>query len=211
MEKRQIKRNGISGFCLAITVLFLNSCSMLHGIKKSKRLSDADIVSLARKNKIMENLHSIDFGYKQFILSIKITDHHVAKNHLQPIQALYFDENHKLISFIINCYAEPSLLNLNWNKGKNFDQFPPVTLAPLDSLLSEEDIKKSMTVLKGRGQGNDKKSKYTVYVFWNRKFLKYSKSLIKFVRQNAKLSNDALDIVYINNDNYLYDLLVERK
>jgi hypothetical protein len=86
-----------------------------------------------------------------------------------------------------------------------------VTLAPLDSLLSEEDIKKSMTVLKGRGQGNDKKSKYTVYVFWNRKFLKYSKSLIKFVRQNAKLSNDALDIVYINNDNYLYDLLVERK
>lgn len=155
-------------FChllLILTALTIDSCAIFHGIKKLRLLSDQDIVSLARRNGIIANLYSVDSGYKRLVLSKKIADKHTVKNHLQPIQALYFDENHKLVSFIINCYAEPSLWNLNWNKGRNFDQFPPVTLAPLDSLLLEEDIKKSMPVLKVMNLGMDKIIKYTVYVF----------------------------------------------
>ena len=55
-------------------------------------------------------------------------------NHLQMLQAMYFDRAGRLVSYHLNCYAE-GFPNLKWNKYGAFNSFPPSSAAPPDTLL----------------------------------------------------------------------------
>lgn len=189
---------------ISLFLTTLISCRMLTGIKKPKLLTESEIVNLSNKMEIKGNLFFIDSSYRKEILSLKYQDVHAVKNHLQPVQALYYNQDGKLISYFINCYATPSLFNLKWNDELNFNTFPPKTQAPLDSMLSFDNLANFLKPISALRFKSSNKQK--VVIFWSRMFSRYSKSLIKYVEANAKLYPE-LEIIYVNNDNYLNSIL----
>ena len=56
-------------------------------------------------------------------------------NHLQMLQAMYFDRAGRLVSFHLNCYAE-GFPNLKWNKYGAFNSFPPFKCSPARHLAA---------------------------------------------------------------------------
>lgn len=123
------------------------------------------------------------------------------KNHYQPIQMLYFGKNQYPESWFINCYA-PGFPNLQWNKNNNFAVFPPITAAPIDSLISFDEILKTSApfIQKNPKPTINSESPYTIVFFWNRFMFKQCKRLYKEVRKNTALTNEKVRIIYINND-----------
>ncbi len=118
----------------------------------------------------------------------------------QPLQAMYFDEEGKLVSFHNNCYAGGFPL-LRWNKDGQFDKFIPTTTIPVtDTALNLELLFRYL-------EPSDKptpfeKSKWTVVVFWCDFMLKQSKELIKITKRNLLLDNShSARILFVNTDN----------
>ena len=193
---------------ISMVVLLTNqSCNLILGMKKSKQYSPKEIAKLASKRKLNAPVYYVDSTYRQSVSKRKSKDLHIIKNHLQPMQAIYYNKQGYPISYFINCYANPSLFNLKWNEGGLFNTFPPKTLAPLDSLFLKTDLEKELKSVDGQNVSINQNKDYTVFVFWNRNFNRYSKSLIKYIKQSERLSNGTLQVVYVNDDNYLYTLL----
>lgn len=139
-----------------------------------------------------------------YIVSLNINDttkRFQIKNHYQVIQALYFGKNHYPESWFINCYA-PGFPNLQWNKNNNFAVFPPTTAAPLDSLISFNDLLKTASpfVPNNPKPTLSSESPYTIVLIWNRFMFKQCKRLYKEIRKNTALTNENVRIIYINND-----------
>jgi hypothetical protein len=187
---------------IGLVLNFCLSCNGLTGIRKSKQLSINEIKTLATKNGIQENLYFVDSRFAKSFLQMvpKNADKHSIKNHLQPIQAMYFDKDGHLISYFINCYASPTVFNLKWNDKKYFDTFPPLTKAPIDSLITLNQL----TTLLKPVKRNDiiKPNEFAVIVFWNHMFYRYSKSLLKQIRRNVQ-NRTSVNLLFVNNDNYL--------
>jgi hypothetical protein len=131
----------------------------------------------------------------------------LAKNLLQPIQAMYFDSTGKLISYHINCYAG-GYPNLNWNRNGNFDVFPAKTQAPCDSSITLSWILPHLKPLE-LPCVKIKDLNYTVVVFWSRWTGRQSRHLVEFVQKNLKLASKAtrIQIMYVNTDEIFTKLL----
>jgi hypothetical protein len=127
-------------------------------------------------------------------------------NHLQPLQALYFDENSNLISYHINCYAG-GFPNLNWNRNQNMEVFPPLQQAPVDSLVSLALIQNCIHSAVGDNRIDSIRYSNTVVVFWNRFMGRQSERFIHTVQQNITLSKGGnVKVIYVNNDNVFLGL-----
>jgi len=123
------------------------------------------------------------------------------KNHAQPIQALYFGHQPYPEAWFINCYA-PGFPNLNWNVDNAFSTFPPKSPAPVDSLLSFDQLFGVAKPLAGNALPKyNAEQPYTVAIIWNRFMFKQSKRLNRQVIQNLKNSGVPYRLLYINNDN----------
>jgi hypothetical protein len=124
----------------------------------------------------------------------------LAKDLLQPIQAMYFDSSGKLISYHINCYAG-GYPNLNWNRFGNFDVFPAKTNAPCDSLLTLSWLLQYLKPVEY--PCTEKKNlDYTIIVFWSRWTGRQSKHLVEYIQKNMSLApkETRIRVLYVNTD-----------
>jgi hypothetical protein len=127
---------------IIIIILVLNSSCVklaqtIVGVKSPKFLTDSQIEKTSKIFKVDQTAnYKLDTTYLNFILKLDtIYFKQQIKNHIQPLQALYFNSNGKLQKFYVNCYAG-GFPNLKWNRGGNLDVFPPKDQAPLDTVLS---------------------------------------------------------------------------
>ena len=119
----------------------LSSCSRtllkLYGIKATYTIvDDKNLVQLSPKYDIpLEDWYELDFSYYDFILSFDKDIYIEEKNnHLQPLQALYFNSEGKLISYHVNCDMG-GVPNLNI-----FNTFLPNIQTKLDTIISLETL-----------------------------------------------------------------------
>ncbi len=187
--------------------LYISSCAFLAktamGIKKPKIMNEKLHARYLKKMKVpTDQAYLIDTNYMHF-LEINDTLHfrEQKKNHFQAVQAIYYGHNQFQESWFINCYA-PGFPHLNWNIENKFGTFPPITAAPLDSILSFDRLINHASPFKNHEKHKIGKSEpYTVVFFWNRFMKKDSKRLHKILIENLKMCPEPYRIIYINNDN----------
>lgn len=185
-------------------IALLTSCNHVQGIKKVNNPHADDLKHFFSKNSLELNQFFIDSTYKSHLLKTPTHDKHILKNHLQPLQCIYFDSLGFPIAYFINCYADPGLLRLKWNNQNQFEHFPPKGNAPLDTLLHRDALLKLIQPLKTGDQLPPLK-RYTVAILWNRTFNRYSRDLIRLIQKNTHKRKD-VNLIYINNDLYLNSL-----
>lgn len=200
----------MKGFIYTLTavslIIIVQSCSIIYGIHSKPTSSINQVSNYFKKTIETDAMYYLDSLYYKQIMQMNITNSKVVKNHLQPIQALYFDKTGKLTSYFVNCYANPKNLNLNWNENKVFENSLPKGNAPLDSLFNYEGLLKLLVPL----IRDDLRVNYDekVIVIWNNYFKRYSKSLIRQVKRNQILFPKK--VIYVNNDLLLAYLMKKK-
>ena len=190
----------------AILSLSLASCvNLIYGLHHPKILSKKEIVDLSLKRKIppADNFE-LDTMYLMFLNKVDTFTYKNSerKNHYQPLQALYYNKQGKLESFIINCYAG-GFPNLKWNRKGILETFVPKKQAPLDSILPLFEHLKYLKALPGAQRFIFGQDDYTVIVYWNYFMGRQSKRLNKAIKKNVKLSKGKkVRILYVNTDNF---------
>jgi hypothetical protein len=188
-------------------LFLLTNCSVILGVHKIKHKTEKQISKYAKKIGIPgKDLYSLDPAFAYYIFKLDSAKFKVqVKNHYQPLQVLYFDENGTLAKFFINCYAG-GFPSLAWNKTGKLNSFPPKDQAPIDTILN---FKKQLTYIKTIDSSNLDalkldNSSYKVFVYWNIFMRKHSKKLIKEIKKNCSLIKDGktVKIIYVNNDNW---------
>lgn len=191
-------------------MLIITSCR--HRINW-KYLSPGDLEYFRKEfNLPKEKTFRLDTNYIRYLFSFD-TAKYAAEihNHYQPLQATYYDNTGRLISFHINCYASgdaPDEKDLNWNQQNAFDSFPPRIVVPVDSILP---LSKHLSFIKTFDYKPIDTTgfaffDYTVIVYWS-KYLgaKNCKNLINIVSHNAALTgNKKVNIIYVNSECILY-------
>jgi hypothetical protein len=179
-----------------------------------KNLSADDLENFRNEfNLPKEKTFRLDTNYFRYLFSLDTTKYTAEiHNHYQPLQATYYDNAGRLISFHINCYASAGISDdsdFNWNQQNAFASFVPRTVAPVDSILP---LNKHLSFIKTF----DYKSidttgfatfDYTVIIYWSKHYFgfKNSKNLIKVVSDNAALAgNKKVNVIYVNSENILY-------
>jgi len=203
-----MKKNSFFIFLFLICI-FSSSCNSLfylaYGIHEPKVLSANSIKKLSNKYGISAaKNYELKVGYYEFLKALDSNTYNAQiQNHLQPLQALYYNPNGQMISYHVNCYAG-GFPNLNWNQEGAFNTFPPKTIAPLDSILSLDQLKKYLNPISENQIFSPKP--YPVVVFWNRMMGRQTKRLIKLVKENAKgINNEDIDWYFVNNDNLIFE------
>lgn len=172
------------------------------GVTDIKEYSSEDMKIFLSRNNINDSvIYFVDKGYIKTLLRLS-TDSGMLKNHLQPLQAAYYNKEGTLISFHINCYA-PGFPNLNWNHNGAMEVFPPKTQAPVDTFFT---LQKQLKYLKSNSQienGEASNFDYFIIVTWAGFMKKQSKILINVVKENLKLNteNKKVKIIYVCTDN----------
>lgn len=187
-------------------IWFLSSCTPLFygitGIRNPKPVTEQEITKTAAKWGIPETAcFTLDTGlYKNALRAInQNTFPESRNNHSQPLQALYFTNSSYPVSFQINCYAG-GFPNLDWNRNDNMSVFPPKQQAPIDSVLTLDDMLKCIRPLNAQTKLPSKKGPIIV-VFWTQFMHRQTKRFLKVIQTNAALSNQSpVTIVYVNAD-----------
>lgn len=199
-----MKRNAT----LSILTLLLSliSCSPVimktYGMKNIKSIPNQKIVEFSEKYNIpLADSYKLDTSYISFISAFDTLKYkEQIKNHLQPLQALYYDKSGQLQSFQINCYTG-GFPNLNWDRNEIMTTFPPQEQAPVDSILPLDLHLKYIQQLPESKVISTDGYDYIVIVQWSRFMGRQSKRLIEAVQENAKLAeNQKVKIIYVNTD-----------
>lgn len=174
----------------------------MYGMNNPKQISNEEIVQLSEKYNIPpSDNYKLDTSYVNFLNafdSIKYKNN--IKDHLQPLQALYYNKDGQLESFQINCYAG-GFPNLEWDRNEIMSTFPPQQQAPIDSILPLNLHLKYIQQLPDSKAIPTDGYNYFVIVHWNRFMGRQSKRLIQTVQENVKLSeNQKVKIIYVNTD-----------
>lgn len=185
-----------------LALIILSSCASIIGLTKIKELKTEEMASFLREQQIGDPvIYFIDRNYKKQLLKLS-NDTALLKNHLQPLQACYYNKEGKLISFHINCNA-PGFPNLNWNYKMVMETFPPGSNAPVDTLLN---LQKHLELLKSNNNKQieiEKDIDYFIIVNWAGFLKRQSIGLINAVNENIKLNfeNKKVKIIYVCSDN----------
>ncbi|MBL7914533.1 MAG: hypothetical protein JNL49_05750 [Bacteroidia bacterium] len=166
-------------------------------------MDETEIIKFSKKFNIpASDSYELDTAFIKYLFSID-TSGILIKNHYQPLQALYYDNNGALKSFHVNCYTG-GFPNLNWEQNGAFKTFLPGQQAPLDSVVPLELHLKYLISLSTSEKIIPEKYDYIVVVHWSRFMGRQSKRLIRIVQENAKLSTSKkIRIIYANNDNLM--------
>ena len=202
-----------TSFTGIILIIFLTSCGKMlmwtFGMRNPKPYTEKDIKREARKQGIpKEHVYVLDTTFNQLFdnddtsSSVKL----MLKNHIQPAQALYYNSEGELISFHINCYAHG--MKSKWNHFGDFDQFPPESAAPIDTLLALQEHLSFIRTLDGRSLTMVEKFDYVCIIYFNRVIRARNRRLVKEVNRNAALNKDGtMKILYVNTDNFYFHCL----
>jgi len=190
---------------LAVSFSLASCVKLIYGLHDTKALDKKTIVDYSVKRGIpAADNFELDTMYLVFLNKVDtfLYKNSERKNHYQPLQALYYNKQGKLESFIINCYAR-GIPNLKWNRGGILDTFIPRKQAPLDSILPLFEHLKFLKALPGAQRFDFGKDDYTVIVYWNYFMGRQSQRLIKAIQQNVMLAkNKKVRIIYVNTDNF---------
>ena len=203
-------------FYLSI-LLFLSSCSPtiigLYGVHAPRSLNEKKIIRHAKRLNIPPtDVFELDSSYYSYIFSLdslstnsdtilEINIKNRIKNHIQPLQSLYFNQTGELVSFQINCYAG-GFPNLNWDRDSILTTFPPKVQAPLDSLISIPILLSFMKKMPNSEDVTEASYTSTVFVFWSVFMGRQNRRFIRYIQENATLSDGKnIRIVYLNMDN----------
>lgn len=212
-------------FCISIASI-ISSCSPIlgiYGIHPPRKLSEKKICKSAKRLSIPQTeLFQIDTNYFSFLSSFdtiqidslssfeliqqKKNIKAQIKNHIQPLQALYFNKAGELVSFQINCYAG-GFPNLKWDRNEIFKSFPPKLQAPLDSLVTPTSLSSLLIPLSKTSKLNSNDTElviydYVVYVFWSKFMGRQNKHFIRFIQENHRLyAKSNVKFLYVNMDN----------
>jgi len=191
-------------FIIVLLAFGFSSCSKIimsmYGMKTVDFVDTEKIEYSADNYDIpKENSYKINASYLDYITNLDSTYNQEKKNHLQPLQALYFDNSGKLISYHINCYAG-GFPNLKWNRNNAFNCFPPTTSPENDTLFDFTKLSKYFLKLDNTPYISSKKTDYNIVIFWSIAMGRQSKRLIKLVKENAKLSDKTVNIIFVNDD-----------
>lgn len=174
------------------------------GIKEANKLSDIEIEKASKSFKIDQSVnYRLDTTYLSYILSLDTTLFKAQrKNHIQPLQALYFNSEGRLVKFYINCYAG-GFPNIKWNRNGNLETFLPKDQAPIDTILN---LKKQLSFLRpvclSTNQIVTENQDFYIFVYWNKCTKRHSRRLIKSIKQNiAKSTTAKVKLIYVNYDN----------
>lgn len=178
------------------------------GMKKPRVITEEDLYSYGRKwNMSLYHQQTLLPSFVDEVQKLDSLHPALAKNLLQPIQAMYFDSSGQLISYHINCYAG-GYPNLHWNRDGNFDVFPAKTQAPCDSMITLTWLLPHFKPLEFPCV-KMKDVHYTVVVFWSRWTGRQSRHLVEYVQKNLKLApkESRIQILYVNTDDVFMKLL----
>jgi len=198
----------LKGILISIVLLFLTSCTniftAIYGIKQPKAKSINEIQKKAEKYKIpLDQNYILDTSFLTFINKLAKTEKKLANDHLQPLQALYFNKSGQLVSYHINCYAG-GFPNLNWERNGLLETFVPKSQTALDSLLNFEKQLQYIRTIEDKSVGLDNFSAAdnNVVIYWSIFMGRQSKRLIRSIQDNCGLATDKkVKIIFVNNDN----------
>ena len=184
-------------FLLFLTIFSTNSCTYIYGIKEIEKVSVKDYelekkeLSLVNKNVHLNFITSKKEQFQEYCSSPNKAEE---KNLSQPIQILYFNNN-IINSFHINCLAEGTFFNLNWNTNNRFETFPPKTALafPTHKTSSIYSIYPSL-----------KTNQNKIVIFWTSMLYRQSKEALLTITNNLKkfeLENE-YEIYLINTNNF---------
>lgn len=189
----------ISSFAL------ISSCRNHHG---DHLLSVNELEKLRQEfNLPSARTFKLDRSYLRYLFSLdtlRFTDQ--IKNHYQPVQACYYDKSGHLISFHINCYANPVKEgeDFYWNQKNAFATFVPMSVAPLDSIIS---LDKHLSFIKTFDSKPIDTAGYSVFdytaiIHWSKKLYPTGAiKLVKIINENTALAKSkTINIIYVNND-----------
>lgn len=194
-------------FAILLCWVLCSSCSSIlqycYGIHNPQQMDSNTILRFAQKYKVPQSeCYELDTSYNQFVKSLGLPiDEGPAKDHTQPLQALYYNSTNELVSFYNNCYAG-GFPNLKWDRNGNMFTFPPQQQVPLDTLLPLQTQLRFIKPISQTKQLDLSQHDYVVLVFWNRFMGRQSKRLIRSVQHNCdRYRGGSVKIVYVNNDN----------
>ena len=183
-------------------LILLPSCASIIRLTKMKELTTEDMAFFLKQQQLNDPaIYYIDKDYKKQLLSLT-NDTGIIKNHLQPLQASYYNKEGKFISFHINCNA-PGFPNLNWNYKKVMEAFPPVSQATVDTLLNLQTHLKLLKLNSNKQIETEKDFDYFIIVNWAGFLERQSIRLINTVNKNIKLNleHKKIVIIYVCSDN----------
>lgn len=189
----------------------LNSCypiMAIYGIKTPKRINQKQIEQISKRFELPPaDVFELDTNFYSFLNFYDTTIFKLSiKNHKQPLQALYFNENAKLTSYQINCYAG-GFPNINWERDSIFSAFPPKQQAPIDTLVSVYAQIKFLKPLTHSEKIQLDNDEYLVFVYWSKFMGRQTKRFLKLIEKNKSFSlNEKIRVIYINNDNSFVDI-----
>lgn len=198
-------------FIVLSFVLFIISC---RNRVNWKYLSQEDLGNFRKEfNLPEERTFRLDTNYILYLFSLdtaKYADE--IQNHYQPLQATYYDNTGRLISFHINCYASagvPEGSAFNWNQQNAFASFVPRTVTPVDTILP---LNKHLSFIKTFDYKPIDTTgfatfDYTVIVYWSKHYFgaQNCKNLIKIVSDNVTLAGATkVNVIYVNSENIMY-------
>ena len=179
-------------------------CTALYGLKNPVSRSPEEITRTAKRYGIpAKDSYHMDTSYRAMLRQWDTSQHRVAiKNHLQPLQALYYTADGTLETFHVNCYAG-GFPNLRWNRAHAFDVFPPRQQAPLDSIVPLATQLRYLQPMIGTTTTRPLPHERVIIVYWTQFMGRQSKRFIRLIQRNAALAPDPqkVKILYVNVDN----------
>lgn len=194
-------------FIILITsVILFSSCkSVLLGIKNPRKLSEQDILKAAIKYNIpVSDIYQMNYFflyYSEMIENSGVAPS-VIKDHMQPLQALYYNKSGSLQSYHINCNASTSIGGVNWNKNKVMSSFPPISQIATDTFFPLNRHLEFFKPIASTISFNREDYDYIIILYWNVFMKRPAKKLIHSVQKNISLAGDQkVKVIYVNNDN----------
>lgn len=198
-------------FYLLFLIIF-NSCSLLLGFKKYKRLSEKEVIKTGKRLKIPNSQsflikHSL---YRNDFIYLQTDEPKMFNDIFQPLQVKVYHKN-KIDTtevFLINCNLG-GLFRLKWNRLGTFDEFPikQKLFAKPETSFSLKDELKYIKMLQSKIPRFEDIVEHdmNIFVYWSRYTYKYSKQLIKLIKKYEKqFVNQKIGVFYVNIDNLIY-------
>lgn len=197
--------------CLLFLILSISSCMpfarIYLGVKKSKHLSDKEIIHYVNQFNIPEKeVYKLNVELYQSL--IEISDSALQKDLSQPLQVKSFDKNGSKNAHLINCTV-CGLPELNWNCWNSFDGFPVTNgkAKPINSpLLFDQELSVILPLL-DNFTDTIKDQDEILIVYWNRMMNKRSLELINYIQEYRNKNADKhIQVYYVNTDNFYTEL-----
>ncbi|MEP7195409.1 MAG: hypothetical protein ABI851_02750 [Saprospiraceae bacterium] len=191
METSSLNKYGFESSFILL-VLFLGfSCNYLAGYKRIYIINQESIKLMCEKYKcntcITEDTNYLTRLKKFFDDTLEIKDMY------QPLQAHYYI-NGFLQSSFINCSAPTNgICNLDWNKNKDFEVFPPRSQVKFKDAISISEYNILLNI-------KTEKTDSAIYLIWTNSFKKNSEELIKVVEINRNKFCKTCKLYLVNFD-----------